>query len=198
MIGAQIKELSAEPRKLELLPHDLTIFHLLMSKDAHKSGHVPSAGELYEEAQALMFAGADTVGNALMVITFFLGKNPRLQHKLKEELLRAWPEIGQDIPSPTTLEKLPFLNAVIREGLRLSMGVVSGLLRIVPPQGANICGVSVPGGTIVSCAVPFVHKDKDIFEDPHDFKPERWIVSPGLEHWLCAFSKGPRSCLGLK
>ena len=169
-----------------------------MSKDAHKSGRVPDAGELYEEAQALMFAGSDTVGNALMVITHFLGRNTTMQRKLKAELHTAWAEGGGVNPSPTALEKLPYLNAVIREGLRLSMGVVSGLLRIVPPQGATIAGTVVPGGTIVSCSVAFVHRDEDIFPEHEDFRPERWIEDPGLERWLCSFSRGPRMCLGIK
>lgn len=159
---------------------------------------MPDAGELYEEAQALMFAGADTVGNAMMVASFFLGKKPSLQKRLKAELEQAWPDLDQDPPSLSELEKLPYLNAVIRESLRLSMGVVAGLLRVVPPQGATICGTSVPGGTIVSCSVPFVHHNKEIFENPFDFKPERWLEDPGLEKWLCSFSRGPRSCLGIK
>lgn len=146
----------------------------------------------------MMFGGADTVGNALMVMSFFLGRFQSIQKKLRAELQEAWPDTSQEPPSPTALEQLPYLNAVIREGLRLSNGIISGLLRIVPPHGATICDTAVPGGTIVSCSVPFVHQNKEIFKDPFEFRPERWINDPGLEHWLCAFSRGPRSCLGIK
>ena len=52
--------------------------------------------------------------------------------------------------------------------------------------------------TIVSCASPFVHLNSEIFKDPYAFRPERWLEDPGLDKWLVAFSKGPRSCLGIK
>ena len=198
MLFQEIEELSDEPRKLDLLPHNLTIFHLLISKDAEKGGIPLTPGELKEEAQALLFAGADTVGNALMVISFHLSRNPSIQERLKAELNKVWQDPSQPTPSPSQLEKLPYLNAIIREGLRLSIGVVSGLLRIVPPQGATICGTDVPAGTVVSCGASFVHHHAEIFPDPFAFKPERWIQDPSLEKWLCAFSKGPRSCLGIK
>jgi cytochrome P450 len=100
---------------------------------------------LYEEAQALMFGGADTVGNTLMVGTHRLLKHPETMEKLKEELRGAWPELGRE-PKVKELEKLPYLNAVIKESLRLSSGVVSGLLRMVPGSGAMVAGVDVPPG----------------------------------------------------
>lgn len=46
----------------------------------------------------------------------------------------------------------------------------------------------------------FVHLNPDIFPEPHKFRPDRWL-EPGaeaLDTWLVAFSKGPRSCLGIK
>jgi cytochrome P450 len=57
----------------------------------------------------------------------------------------VWPELGQE-PRVKELEKLPYLNAVIKESLRLSSGVVSGLLRVVPPSGAMVAGVDIPPG----------------------------------------------------
>ena len=46
----------------------------------------------------------------------------------------------------------------------------------------------------------FVHTNKDIFPEPDEFKPERWL-DPGassLDNWLVSFGKGPRSCIGTK
>lgn len=123
----------------------MTIFHQLMTPESYRNGTVPSAGSLYEEGQALMFAGADTVGNALMLGTYYLLRQQDSYAKLKEELQHAWPQLNSP-PDLRTLEALPYLNAVIKESLRMSNGVVSGLLRIVPPQGARIAGTFVPGG----------------------------------------------------
>jgi cytochrome P450 len=114
-----------------------------MDPDAFRDKVVPSPGSLYEEGQALMFGGADTVGNALMVGTHHLLQQPAVLQTLKKELLNAWPTLPQE-PKLRELESLPYLNAVIKESLRMSSGVVSGLLRVVPPTGAMINGVTVP------------------------------------------------------
>jgi cytochrome P450 len=54
------------------------------------------------------------------------------------------------------LENFPYLNAVIKEALRLSSGVTSGLPRVVPPSGATIAGANVPAGVCFFHAkIPF-------------------------------------------
>jgi cytochrome P450 len=187
-----------------------------MDAEAYRNKTVPSAGSLYEEAQALLFAGTDTVGNAMMVGTHHLLKHPETMQKLKAELQAAWPSLENDGPRLRELENLPYLNAVIKEALRLSSGVISGLLRVVPPAGATITGAAVPAGvsppfasnrffrwltafqTIVSCGSTFVHNNAAIFPEPEKFIPERWLESPELDNWLIAFSRGPRMCLGIK
>lgn len=140
----QINDLTNNPEKLKLLPHNMTVFHRLMDPDAHRDKKVPCTGSLYEETQALMFGGTDTTGNTLMVGAFHLLKEPAAWQKLKSELLAAWPLLEGEGPTLSELESLPYLNAVIKESLRLSSGVTSGLLRIVPSTGATISGVAVP------------------------------------------------------
>jgi cytochrome P450 len=214
LLRRQINDLSDDPEKLKLLPHNNTIYHRLMDAEAYRNKTVPSPGSLYEEAQALMFGGADTVGNTLMVGTHRLLQHPEKLQKLKEEIFKAWPAL-EDKPRLRDLESLPYLNAVIKESLRLSSGVVSGLLRVVPPNGATIAGVAVPPEvivvqqirgvrmtnkpqTIVSCGSTFVHYNATIFPEPDKFIPERWLESNELDNWLVAFSRGPRGCLGIK
>jgi cytochrome P450 len=146
MIKSQIRDLTQHPENLKHLPHNMTIYHQLMDREAYRTNTVPSEGSLYEEAQALMFAGSDTTGNALMVGTFYLLKRPETYAKLKQEILSIWPKLDADPPTLRELERLPYLNAVIKESLRLSVGVVSGLLRVVPKGGTKICDKFVPGG----------------------------------------------------
>ncbi|USP72789.1 uncharacterized protein yc1106_00063 [Curvularia clavata] len=197
LLMQQINELTNDPEKLKLLPHNMTIFHRLMDPEAHKDKQVPSAGSLYEETQALMFGGVDTAGNTLMVGSFHLLKEPAKLQKLKAELSATWPSLQGAEPRLKDLEDLTYLNAVIKESLRLSSGVTSGLLRVVPANGATISGHAVPPGTIVSCGSTFVHYNADIFPEPDKFIPERWLENPELDNWLVAFSRGPRMCLGI-
>lgn len=93
-----------------------------------------------------MFGGADTTGNTLMVGSFHLLKDPTKLQKLKTELLEYWPSLQDGEPKLKELEDLPYLNAVIKESLRISSGVTSGLLRVVPATGATIAGKAVPPG----------------------------------------------------
>ena len=95
-----------------------------------------------------MFAGADTTANALMLLTHHLLRDPEKMAKLKAEVETVWPNLGPNgagAPEVRDLERLSYLTGVIKEGLRLSSGVITGLSRIVPPNGAKIAGIEVPG-----------------------------------------------------
>jgi len=83
--------------------------------------------------------------------------------------------------------------------LRIAPAVPVGLPRVVPPSGAVIAGVKIPGGTVVSQSALFVHFSEQIFPRSHEFLPDRWLQpeAKALDNWLVAFSKGPRSCLGI-
>ncbi|SLM39398.1 cytochrome p450 monooxygenase [Lasallia pustulata] len=192
----QIGNLAENPGQISHLPHSMTMYHQLMNEEAYKTKTVPSERSLYEEGVNFLFAGADTTGNALMLGSYYLLKSPKAYHTFKQELQELWPVLEQE-PNLQDLENLPYLNAVIKESLRMTTGVVTGLLRIVPSGGAKICETYVPAGTIVSCSSVFVHYDPNIFSEPNEFRPERWLEQANLDHWLVAFSKGPRMCLGM-
>jgi cytochrome P450 len=53
---------------------------------------------------------------------------------------------------------------------------------------------------VVAMGHTFMHRNPDIFVDPMNFNPERWLngSSKELDNYLVSFSKGPRSCLGIK
>jgi cytochrome P450 len=216
MLVEQIQALLNNPeRTLAELPHEMSLYHRLMDPATYVDGKAPDVSGLHEEAKALLFAGADTVGNTLMIGTHHLLHDLAALRNLKTELNEAWPVLDQP-PKLSQLEKLPYLDAVIKESLRLSYGVVSGLLRIVPTEGAQISGVDVPAGvghvcfdlsaladlsspqTTVSIGHTFVHNNATIFPEPSRFRPERWLENSDLDKWLVAFSRGPRSCLGIK
>ncbi|KAK9327706.1 cytochrome P450 [Lipomyces starkeyi] len=197
ILGQQVKEVYTNYESLSEAPHPI-IYSRLLDPAAQNGHRVPVPGSLYEEGQALMFAGTDTVGNTLMVGFFHILDQPALQVRLREEVRRAWPELSQP-PDFQTLEKLPLLTAAIKEALRMASGVTTPLPRIVPPSGATIGKHAVPPGTIVGMSSIFVHYSAEIFPEPDNFDIERWLGKgvQSLDQWLIAFSKGPRSCLGI-
>ncbi|KAH9998259.1 cytochrome P450 [Russula vinacea] len=115
------------------------------------------------------------------------------KERLVGEVRRAWPVLDE-APSYESRE------ASFLETLRIAVPTPAGLPRVVPPSGAVLSGVDIPGGTVVSQSALFVSFSEEVFVRPHDFLPDRWLQpgSNALESWLVVFSKGPRSCLGVK
>lgn len=67
-------------------------------------------------------------------------------------------------------------QAVMKEAMRLHPSICFPLERVVPLEGAEICGYNLPHGTIVGVLAPLVNRSKEIFgEDADIFRPERWL-----------------------
>ena len=102
-------------------------------------------------------------------------------------------------PTLPELEALPYLTAVIQEGLRLCQPVTHRLGRAFPEKTLNYHGKSIPTGTRVNMTHVLMHHDKRIFPDPEIFNPDRWLGEKKrlLEKYLVPFNRGTRACLGL-
>ncbi|KII83645.1 hypothetical protein PLICRDRAFT_119247 [Plicaturopsis crispa FD-325 SS-3] len=196
-LSTQVAIVTADPDSLQDLEHE-SIYHHLLARPTKGLQEAPSHLALLDEAQSLAFAGSLTVGNACIVASLHILTNTSIWIKLARELVEVWPD--QDVPVEfEALEKLPYLTAVIKEALRMSHGVATPLPRIVGPSALEILGCHIPSGTVVSMGVTFIHNNSDIFSDPFSFDPERWLGpnAKELEPHLVAFSKGPRSCIGI-
>jgi hypothetical protein len=64
----------------------------------------------------------------------------------------------------------------------------------------SLCRALFHPQAVVSQSPRFVSLSEEVFARPHEFLPDRWLQpgSKALESWLVAFSKGPRSCLGIR
>ncbi|PYH29500.1 cytochrome P450 [Aspergillus neoniger CBS 115656] len=165
-----------------------------------------SVERLGQEAKILVAGGTETTSWTLSVITYYLLSQPDTLSRLSTELIAS-------IPDPTAhigievLEHLPYLTAVIQEGLRLSYGSVARLARVSPDEAVIFHDDKrgkdwvIPPGTPMSMNAVFVHHDPAIFPEPSKFRPERWIEAEKegkrLNGYLVSFTKGSRSCLGI-
>jgi cytochrome P450 len=93
------------------------------------------------------------------------------------------------------LAKMPYLDAVINEGMRLGVPVPTGGQRISPPNGATIAGQFIPGDTKVHIPPWTIHRDPRYFSDPLEFKPERFIEQKIPAESFIPFSYGPFGCV---
>ncbi|RDB18449.1 hypothetical protein Hypma_000256 [Hypsizygus marmoreus] len=197
-MGAQIDGLLADRSSLENLEHE-TIYHHLLNPQPENVRMPPiSRSWLLDEGLYMRFAGSDTVGNVCTVGVYHILADPGVHSTLVNELEDAWADRDSAF-GLEALEKLPYLTAVLKESLRMAHGVVTPLPRIVGPTDTEIYGTVIPAGTVVSMGATIVHRNPEIFPEPYKFSPERWLQkdSQDLEKYLVAFSKGPRSCLGV-
>ncbi|RAL13545.1 cytochrome P450 [Aspergillus homomorphus CBS 101889] len=178
-----------------------TIFHHLLRADTSKNpAPVPSLLELEDEAYVLLAAAADTTANALTVAVYHTVRNARVYGRLVEELEEAFPGDSEGTLSYQALKALPYLTGVIKEALRLSSGVPGRLPRVVPRGGATFGGYRVPEGTVVSMSPWTVNRNENIFPDPEEFSPDRWLdpeESRLRDRYLFSFGKGSTQCIGM-
>jgi cytochrome P450 len=126
-------------------PQRETIFHTVLNPDAAEDYKPPSVKHMVDEAFGMLGAAAETAGNAMTMSAFHVVFNPEIYAKLRKELIEAFPDPTKPADY-LTLEKLPYLTGVVKEGLRLSYGVIHPLPRVVPEGGAVFNGYFLPRG----------------------------------------------------
>ncbi|KAM0424925.1 hypothetical protein ACHAPT_009726 [Fusarium lateritium] len=97
---------------------------------------------------------------------------------------------------------MAYLQACIKEGMRLHSATGLPLWRVVPEGGAEVCGRFFPGGSVVGISTWVTHYSEDVFgHDAAEFRPERWL-DPSEEQlrrmasYLMPFGVGSRTCIG--
>ncbi|CAI6331170.1 unnamed protein product [Periconia digitata] len=180
-----------------------TIFHEVLSSKLPPEEK--TVARLADDAQMVVMAGTLTTAAALEVISFWLLSQPDTLQKLKDELSAAIPvpTEASNVPLPT-LEALPYLTAVIKEGMRLSYGVSTRLQRIDPNNTMTYTDKdtgkswAIPAGTPVASTSVLIHRDESIYPNSERFSPERWLDgrATALEKYLVSFCAGSRRCFG--
>lgn len=120
------------------------------------------------------------------------------------ELLAEIAEVSPSSPiQDAEARSMPYLQAVIKEGLRIFPPVAGLMSKDVPPGGDTFNGLFIPEGTKIGYCAWGVFRNKDIWgEDSHVFRPERWLDSPAdklheMEATLeLIFGYGRWQCLG--
>lgn len=160
---------------------------------------------LSEEASILMIAGSEAPAKTHTITWFHLLDNPDKLARLRAELATVYTDPKAPLPSISVLEKLPYLSAVIHEGLRLHGGIVGRSPRL-SPNPMQYKNYTIPPRTPISCMSAFQHLNTDTFPEPRRFIPERWLIrdeetgkevlNTDLKKHLVSFGRGTRNCLG--
>jgi len=164
--------------------------------EAEKGDGTLTDEDIQTEAGNLIVAGSDTTGITLTYLTWCVLKQPSLQAALEDEVNNTDAQL-----TDASLEKLPILNAVIEETLRLYGAAPATLPRLTPPGGATLAGHFIPAGTIVGTQSYSLHRDPSIFPNPDTFDHTRWLppneLSPLAKAVFSPFGAGSRVCIGV-
>lgn len=171
-----------------------TLLNRMQEKSASAATQLDQT-DMAAECLDHMAAGIDTTGDGLCFLMWELSQPRSLhfQQKLQQEL--------RDNPD-TPFDKLPYLDAVVQEGLRCFPPIPMSLPRYAPKDGRSVDGYLVPEGTIVSCQAYSVHRTgggEVVFPKPDEFDPERWMAAEGdadRRRLMFAFANGGRGCVG--
>ncbi|KAK4225456.1 cytochrome P450 [Podospora fimiseda] len=142
--------------------------------------------DLKTEVLEQLVAGSDTTAGAIRGILLYILAHPRVQAKLQKEIdetVRSGrvAAVGEGIISQNLAKSLPYMQAVIREGLRIWPPVLNYLPKDVPKGGDTLTlaggkKVWLPGGTNIGVSTLVMHHDKELYgEDADMFRPERWF-----------------------
>jgi cytochrome P450 len=158
------------------------------------------------ESLLQILAGADSTATALRTTFLHVLTSPPTYAALREEIEAAIEAGNVDFPviTHTQAQSLPYLQACVKEGLRMFMPLHGLAGRVSPsPDGATINGVFIPPGTEVGMSTFAMNHRKDFYgPDADTFRPERWIEND--EETVKAFERtnelvfgtGRSSCLG--
>ncbi|KAM0802103.1 cytochrome P450 [Usnea florida] len=174
-----------------------TVFDIMLNPDNSKGQWTPDLETMTSDAFMLLIAGTDTTANTLVVAVYNLLRSPHLVQRLVSELRGAMSNPSSQ-SSWASLEQLPFLRAVVKESLRLSHGAPGPLPRVVPSTGAILAGQRIPPDTVISFSNFLQNLNPLVFENPTQFRPERWLCedTSEMERNMVSFSRGSRMCLG--
>ncbi|KAK1499067.1 cytochrome P450 [Colletotrichum tamarilloi] len=142
--------------------HSANLFSNMQAACDEKIEYSLTPEKLQSEATNLIVAGSDTTSITLTYLVWVVLKRPTLRQNLEAELHN----LRDDEITDAVLEKLPLLNAVIEETLRVYGAVAGNLPRSVPSGGVTLGGFFIPGGIVVETQAYTLHRNPNVFPDP--------------------------------
>ncbi|KOS37959.1 hypothetical protein ACN38_g11242 [Penicillium nordicum] len=198
----------------------------LLKMHAENPGKI-SLADIFTTCITNIGAGSDTTSISLTALLYNLFKHPSIHQKLRDEITLADKQGKLSSPAITFQESrdLPYLQACIKEALRLHPATGLPLARIVPKGGATLSGRFFPEGETVGVNAWVIHQNESVFgPDTASYLPERWLENPAqssemernflavsplhlptptfildlefINHRSCQFGAGARTCIG--
>jgi cytochrome P450 len=173
-IYEEIAERRAEP---DVTERDDVLSLLLCATD--EDGEPMTDSELRDELVTMIGAGHETTATALAWAFERLLRNPRVLDRLRESI-----EAGEGA----------YLEATVKETLRARPVIGDVARKLTAP--AEIGGYELPAGTFVLPAIAAMHYREDLYPEPYEFRPERFLDGTTSNYAWIPFGGGVRRCIG--
>lgn len=180
-------EISERRQKLDPERSDILTM-LLLARD--ETGEGMSDKELRDELMTLLLVGHETTATALAWAFYWMHHQPEIYNKLLQEL----EDIG-DNPDSMAIMKLPYLNAVCCETLRIYPVAMIAFIRILKSP-RKIMGQEYPVGSALAPCIYLTHHREDLYPEPKKFKPERFLERQYSAYEFFPFGGSNRRCIG--
>ncbi|MBW4555377.1 MAG: cytochrome P450 [Trichormus sp. ATA11-4-KO1] len=167
----------------------IDILSLLMSAQ-DEGGNSMTDQELHDELMTLLFAGYETTATAMAWALYWIHKKPEVREKLLQEL-----DTLGDLSDPMSIFRLPYLTAVCNETLRIHPVAMLTFPRVVQ-EPVELLGHSLEPGTALAGCMYLTHQREDLYPEPKQFKPERFLERQFSPYEFMPFGGGVRRCLG--
>ena len=185
LIYAEIEE-----RRLQPDANRTDILSLMMAA-RDENGQPMTNIELRDELMTLLFAGHETTATALAWAFYWIHHLPSVRQKLLAEL----DSLGEN-PDPMTIFRLPYLSAVCQETLRIyPVGMLTFPREVISP--VELMGHHLEPGTVVVGSIYLTHRREDLYPEPLQFKPERFLERQFSPYEYLPFGGGSRRCIGM-
>ena len=177
-----------EQRRSDEYENRADILSLLLALRYDDGTAIPDT-ELRDQLRTMLVAGHETAATGLTWALFYIHRNPELLASLQSELREA----GTN-PTPEQLVKLPLLGGACSEALRIHPVVPIVLRRL--KENMTLRGCEIPKGASVGVALTQLHHDPEVWSEPAEFKPDRFVGKRFTAFQYAPFGGGARRCLG--
>ncbi|MDZ8185504.1 MAG: cytochrome P450 [Nostoc sp. ChiSLP02] len=163
----------------------------LMMSARDVNGEPMTDVELRDELMTLLVAGHETTASALTWAMYWIHHLPEVREKLLTELDNV-----NENADGNEISRLPYLTAVCQETLRIYPIVMLTIPRIVKTP-IEIMGYQLQPGTLLTGSIYLMHHREDLYPEPNQFKPERFLQRQYSQYEYLPFGGGNRTCIGM-
>ncbi|MBC6429705.1 cytochrome P450 [Nostoc sp. HG1] len=176
-------------RRQQADPERIDILSLLVSA-RDEAGQMMTDQELRDQLMLLILAGYETTATAIAWGLYWIHQKPLVREKLLQEL-----DTLGDSPDPMSIYRLPYLSAVCNETLRIHPVVMFSFPRVVQ-EPAKLLGHFLESGTVLLPNIYLIHQREDLYPQPKEFQPERFLERQFSPYEFLPFGGGVRRCIG--